>query len=108
MKIALRMRPEESYLKDHIPAYLITRAIEDILPKGKKVLAFTDIPYAYTGKEVIVSYQSALGESMQDWLYCDNLHVKQPQQKNNYTTAIFPPSKNIFIILPWQREIIKL
>lgn len=77
-KVALRMRPEESYLSDHIPAYLIARAIEDFLPKGKTVLAFTDIPYAYTSKEVVVSYQSALGESMIDWLYCAMIQERGP------------------------------
>jgi hypothetical protein len=77
-KIALRMRPEENYLKDHIPAYLITRAIEDLVPKGEKVLAFTDIPYAYTSREVITAYQSALGENMNDWLYCAMIQERGP------------------------------
>lgn len=89
-KIALRLRPEENYLKDHMPGYLITRAVEDILPKGKKVLAFTDPPYAYTGKEVVVSYQSALGETMIDGLYCAMIHERSPIGRQRFR---FKPQK---------------
>ena len=89
-KIALRLRPEENYLKDHQQGYLIARAVEDILPKGKKVLVFTDIPYAYTGKEVIVSYQSALGESMNDGLYCAMIQERGPIGRQRFR---FKPRK---------------
>jgi len=89
-KIALRLRPEEDYLRDHSIAYLITREVDRLVPKDKKVLVFTDLPYAYTNREVVVAYQSALGENLIDHLYCALIHERTPIGRDRFK---FKPQK---------------
>src|SRR5581483_8444362 len=58
-KEALRIRPEERYLRANLQHYEVVRLIEQATPPGARVLTFTPIPEAYTTRDILVDYQSA-------------------------------------------------
>jgi hypothetical protein len=66
-KAALRIIPEERYLNDH-DTYRWARMIEDHVPPGKRVLVRTEVATAYTTRDVLMGYEGAFNEEMQDLL----------------------------------------
>ncbi|HYM11816.1 MAG TPA: discoidin domain-containing protein, partial [Bryobacterales bacterium] len=71
---ALRIEPEEQYLGRVLPEYNVARMIERVVPAGARVFSPDAVSDAYTSREVIVSYQSALGETLMDDLLTPVLH----------------------------------
>lgn len=73
---ALRISPEERYLTQRFPGYLIARMVEDFVPPGGSVFTFNGIPEAYTNRDVRVAYQSGsnnnLGEVIWAALFADH------------------------------------
>jgi hypothetical protein len=65
-KEALRLRSEENYILSLVGAYGITRKIEELVPPGRRVLGFGQIPEAYTSREYLVGFQSAEGNGLRD------------------------------------------
>jgi hypothetical protein len=65
-RAALRLEPENEYVSRAVPAYNAARMIDRLVPPGGRVFSPEAIPDAYTSREVIVSYQSALGEILMD------------------------------------------
>ncbi len=63
---ALRLEPEAAYLSRVMPSYNVARMIERLVPPGARVFCPETIAEAYTSREVLVSYQSALGEVLMD------------------------------------------
>jgi len=66
-KAALRIIPEERYLNDHVE-YRWARMIESRVPPGARVLVRSDVATAYTSRDVLVGYEGAFNEEMQDLL----------------------------------------
>ena len=66
-KAALRIIPEDRYLNDH-DSYRWARMIEDYVPPGKRVLVRSDVATAYTSRDVLMGYEGAFNEEMQDLL----------------------------------------
>lgn len=69
LKPALRIESEEDFLARKWPRYLTARMIENMVPREGKVFAFDHVGEAYTSREVIVRYQSALGNWLGDILW---------------------------------------
>jgi hypothetical protein len=69
LRAALRLETEHDYLSFRLPQYGIARMIEEKVPPDGKVLAIGGPAEAYTTREVLVGYQSARGNTMQQILW---------------------------------------
>jgi hypothetical protein len=65
-KQALRVVPQDDYLKRMNPNYGIARMIEAYVPKGERVFAPSGISDSYTTREVLVSFRSGETQVLQD------------------------------------------
>jgi hypothetical protein len=65
----LRIETEHDYLSFRLSSYRIARMIEEVVPPGAKVFATTNTAEAYTTREILVGYQSARGNTMQQILW---------------------------------------
>ncbi len=63
---APRIEPEEKFLSSRSYPYNEARMIEQSVPKGEQVFAFSQVAEAYTTRDVIVSYQAAFNEKLMD------------------------------------------
>jgi hypothetical protein len=90
VKAALRLESEETYLRREFPGYLIARMIEDTVPPGESVFTFSDVPWAYTSRNIRVAYTAASNHVLTDILWTPLVKRYRPE------TALvfrFPPSK---------------
>ncbi len=78
LEAALRIEPEEHFLRRVSSGYLAARLIEEQVPPSDRVLAFTQIPEAYTSRQVAVAFQSAHGELLRDFLLTPLIPDLQP------------------------------
>ena len=89
-RAALRLIPEDEFLKDHLPSYPTTRAIDRFVPLGGKVLALSPIPEAYTSREVLVSYQGGRNLVLRDIYYAGLIPGNAPNGRRRFH---FPPER---------------
>ena len=66
---ALRIEQEEGYLTRKFPEYNAARMLERVVPAGQKVFAFPQVAEAYTSREVLVRYEGAFNEVLNDILW---------------------------------------
>ena len=83
-KAALRIIPEDRYLNDH-DTYRWARLIEDHVPPGKRVLVRTEVATAYTSRDVLMGYEGAFNEEMQDLLDVGWDSSSQPRKLWTYS-----------------------
>jgi hypothetical protein len=76
---ALRIVPQETYLREVSPAYGAARLVDANVPKGERVLAANGVADAYTSRDVLVSYHGALNESLLDSINIGWLAAFQPR-----------------------------
>ena len=76
-KAAFRIEPEEAYLSSQ-PGYLSARMIEHYVPKNEKVFTFSQPGTAYTSHDLLVGYQGAFNETLQDILWTPTIKDFQP------------------------------
>ena len=63
---ALRIKPAEDFLRNHLPSYPIVRLVDATVPPGRRVFSFQQIAEAYCHAEILVGFQSAQGEVFRD------------------------------------------
>jgi hypothetical protein len=68
LRAALRIVPEEEYLKRHVEGYAAAKTIERVTPPAARTLALLDVAKAYLDRDVIVHWQSAEADRMLDTL----------------------------------------
>jgi hypothetical protein len=78
-RAALRIIPEERYLSDH-REYRWARVIEDHVPPGARVLIRTQVATAYTSRDVLLGYEGAFNEEMEDLLDVGWDSASQPRR----------------------------
>ncbi|MCX6625914.1 MAG: hypothetical protein NTY38_33595 [Acidobacteria bacterium] len=61
---AMRRIPEETFLIDKLPEYLIARTIERRTAPGTTVYSFGQVAEAYTTRKILVNFQGALNERL--------------------------------------------
>jgi len=66
LKAALRIEPEEAFLRARLPNYAVARLVEGKTPAGSRVLAGTPPPEAYTSRDIVTGYQAALNNTLRD------------------------------------------
>jgi hypothetical protein len=62
VRAALRLEPESGYIAAHIGDYALKPAIEQAVPPGGRIFSFAGRPAAYIDRDIIVGYESSLGE----------------------------------------------
>ncbi len=77
-KAALRIEPEDAFLRRVFPGYTVARMVEEKVPPGERVLTFNQIPEAYTTREILVVYQGAWNEVLGDMLWTPFNPAAQP------------------------------
>jgi len=76
-KAALRIQPEEAYLQDNL-GYDLARMIERSVPSDAKVFTFSQPGTAYTSRQILVGYEGAFNELLQDILWTPMFRDFQP------------------------------
>lgn len=79
-KAALRMQPEDEFLREHSDGYRMARLIEELVPPHGKVLGLSGIPEAYTSREYLVVYQSGQNTVLGDILIAGMSPDYQPSR----------------------------
>src|SRR5262249_35133216 len=64
----LRITPEAETLAYRLPGYRVARMLDEKVPAGGRVLAFSTPPRAYTSREVLVYWESSFNDSARDTL----------------------------------------
>jgi hypothetical protein len=65
-KAALRIQPEKAFIGRRSQQYNESRMIERLVPAGERVFAFTQLADSYTSHEILVGYQAAFNEVLED------------------------------------------
>jgi hypothetical protein len=76
-KAALRIQPQDAYLKGNL-GYDLAQMMESFVPMDAKVFAFTQPGTAYTSRQVLVGYEGAFNELLQDILWTPMFRDFQP------------------------------
>jgi hypothetical protein len=63
-KPALRIEPEPEYLAKYTSEYVSAQLLEQHVPRGERVFAFSQTGDSYTSKEVLARYTAALNETI--------------------------------------------
>jgi hypothetical protein len=66
---ALRVEPEEQFLMRIHDRYLAARLLETETPRGARAFSFNQLPDAYSTRDTVVGYQSALGNRITDLIH---------------------------------------
>ena len=77
---ALRKEAADEFLRRHLPEYALKVPIELTVPKGEKLFTFAGQPQAYLDRDIVVSYESTLGNLVQDILWTPTQHLPVFQQ----------------------------
>jgi hypothetical protein len=80
-KAALRITPEDEYLRRSNAAYAQTRMVEENVPRGERVLSANSISASYTSREILVSFQGAFNAMLMDGLSMGWLEQLQPTRE---------------------------
>ena len=75
---AFRAVLENVTLRKRMPAYDIAQLLENKTPEGARILSFSNPPEAYTSRELIVKYESALGNYLGEMLWAPLIPEYQP------------------------------
>ena len=87
-KGALRITPEEEFLRQHFPGIEIAEMINEQVPPGERVLTFSMNPEAYVERDMLVVYQAAFNEVLGDMLWTPFNPAAQPTRHIRFE---FPP-----------------
>ncbi len=65
LRAALRLETEDAFLVRKRAGYVTARTIETFVPPGESVFAASPVAESYTGRNIIVGYQSTQGQRLQ-------------------------------------------
>jgi hypothetical protein len=82
---AFRRVPEQEYLSRTLEDYDMCRIIESTVPPGQSILALSMGTQAYHSRELIVPYQSALGNRLGDMLFRATSDDLQTRRRLTYS-----------------------
>jgi hypothetical protein len=87
VRAALRLQPEDAYLSED-SEYQSARMIASVVPPGQPVFAISQGGQSYLPRELLIGYQSASNEVLQDILWTPVIRGYQPTRKFQFN---FPP-----------------
>ena len=68
VRAALRLEPESAYITAHIGDYALKPMIEQAVAPREPIFSFAGRPAAYIDRDIIVGYESSLGERVSQLL----------------------------------------
>jgi hypothetical protein len=77
-KAALRIVPQDAFLREKSVAWISAQTLDYFVPRGRRVWSSTPVGEAYCNTEVMVGYQSAEGELIGDILATANHDAFMP------------------------------
>ena len=80
-RAALRLEPATSYIVNHIGDLALRIPIEVAVPLGQRIFSFAGRPDAYIDRDIIVSYESTLGNLADDILLAPQGHRPEFAQR---------------------------
>ena len=86
-RAALRIMPQDEYLRRNIGDYELARAIDAHVPPGERVFSLEGVPKAYISRDMIESFQGALSDSLNDLL---NVALWEPYHPERALVFHFP------------------
>jgi hypothetical protein len=81
LRVALHEDRPEPYIRKTIPDYDLRIPIELSVPRGQRIFTFAGRPDAYLDRDIVVSYESTLGDLVQDILWTPQGHLPSRQQR---------------------------
>jgi hypothetical protein len=72
---ALRQVAPEIYLFKHLPEYRLKAVVESLTAPGERIYSFAGRPESYIDRDIWVSYESALGNLVQEILWTPQDHL---------------------------------
>jgi hypothetical protein len=78
---ALRIQPEEDYLRQRMYEYPASRMLDERVPDTSKIFAIDQPPAAYNTRQILVGYQAALNNNLLDQLRVPLLGYTQPTRR---------------------------
>ncbi len=90
-KEALRLRSADNFILSHLPAYGLTRKLEELVPPGRRVMGFSQLPEAYTNRDFFVAFQSAEGNGLRDIFLTP---LVRDRQATRQVRLLIPPGKH--------------
>jgi hypothetical protein len=76
---AFRRAPAEAYMRKWLSDSALKTTVEAFVPKGQKVFSFAGRPEAYIDRDIVVSYESVLGNLVNDVLWTPQAHLPGSQ-----------------------------
>ena len=74
VRVALRRDPVMPFMLNNIGDYALKMPIELHVPPGERIFSFAGRPEAYIDRDIVVSYESTLGNLAQDVLWTQQGH----------------------------------
>jgi len=74
VRAAFRQDPESEFLDRHLHDYALKEPIERAVAPNEKIFSFSTRAEAYIDRDIVVSYESALGNLAEDILYTPLYH----------------------------------
>ena len=84
VRAALRLDPAQPYIEAAAGDVALQSVIESAVPKGERVFSFTGRPEAYINRDIVVSYESAFGNLVNDILWTPQAHPAQFEQSYRF------------------------
>lgn len=84
-RAALRIVPQDRFLVGHSPAWVAAQTLDYFVPKGKRVWSSTPIAESYCSTDIMIGFQSAEGELIQDILTNAAFDNQAPTQIDRFT-----------------------
>ena len=84
VEAALRWEPEVPYIARHLRDYALKVPIEQNVPLGQKIFSFAGRPEAYIDRDIVVQYESTLGNLAQDILQAPAAHPPKHRQRFSF------------------------
>jgi hypothetical protein len=73
-RVAMRLDPPAPYLLHSLGDFALKGPVELEVPQGERIFSFAGRPEAYIDREIVVSYESALGNLANDILWTPQAH----------------------------------
>jgi hypothetical protein len=82
---ALRIVPQDIFLRNHSAAWVGAQTLDYFVPKGKRVWSSTPVGESYSSTNVMINYQSAEGELIEDILTTATFDNQAPTLNLRFT-----------------------
>ncbi|MDX2154465.1 MAG: hypothetical protein SFV54_27235 [Bryobacteraceae bacterium] len=90
LRAALRIEPEESYLRGRLGEWELLQFINEKTPTQSRILALGGLAKAYAKRDVLVAYESAIGEVLRDSLWTSHFKDFSPSFRREF---VFPETR---------------